>query len=86
MGHGAGVKDDGYPEGISEPELRESLGVLRAMAKGVSAAVKGVKTQKGVAGRLAQVVIRREKYRYEGVSAGRGGGKPSLGPDSSCMW
>jgi GTPase len=60
----AGVRDDGYPEGMSDEEFRESLKTLRSMAQGVSASIKSVKVTRGVSGKLAEVVLRRDESRW----------------------
>ena len=59
----AGVHDDGNPEGISEADFKESLKTLKAMSRGVNAALKGIKVHKGKKGKVAEVLIRREESR-----------------------
>lgn len=58
-----GVRDDGFCEGISDTDMRESLKTLKALAKGNNAAVKDLKVQRGVSGKVAEVLIRREECR-----------------------
>ena len=45
-----GVRDDGFPEGISEEDFRESLQTLRRMAKGINACIVEVKLSRGAGG------------------------------------
>jgi len=59
----SGVRDDGHPEGISDEEFRESLKTIRRMASGLNARVHSIEVQKGIEGKLAKVVIRREECR-----------------------
>ena len=58
-----GVRDDGHPEGLAEPELRESIATLRRMARGVRARVLRVRVAPGVNGCVAEVLLRREESR-----------------------
>lgn len=58
-----GVRDDGHPEGLAEPELRESIATLHRMARGVRARVLRVRVAQGVRGRVAEVLLRREESR-----------------------
>ena len=55
-----GVRDDGYPYGISEDDFRASIHTLTHMAKNIHAKIHTVKTLKGVHGKIAQVFLKRE--------------------------
>lgn len=59
-----GVRDDGYPIGLSDFDFAESIQTLRAMAKGVKASVVRCKVTKGREGKIAEVLLRREESRY----------------------
>ncbi len=49
--HATGVEDDGYPRGLSEPDLEASLATLAAMAAEVHAAAQLLRSFPGSAGR-----------------------------------
>ncbi len=58
-----GVRDDGFPEGISDVDFRESLRTLRAMAKGVHACVSDIQVSRGVRGKVAKILLKREEVK-----------------------
>ena len=53
-----GVLDNGYPEGLTEAEMDETLGTVRDMARELGAEVRVVKTAKGKRGQVAEVEVR----------------------------
>ena len=53
-----GVLDNGYPEGLTEAEMNETLGTVRDMARELGAEVRVVKTAKGKRGQVAEVEVR----------------------------
>ena len=53
-----GVLDNGYPEGLTEAEMDETLGTVRDMARELRAEVRVIKTAKGKRGQVAEVEVR----------------------------
>ena len=53
-----GVLDNGYPEGLTEAEMEETLGTVRDMARELGAELRVVKTAKGKRGQVAEVEVR----------------------------
>ena len=53
-----GVLDNGYPEGLTDGEMAETLGTVRDMARELGAEVRVVKTAKGKRGTVAEVEVR----------------------------
>ena len=53
-----GVLDNGYPEGLTEAEMAETLGTVRDMARELGAEVRVVKTARGKRGQVAEVEVR----------------------------
>ncbi len=53
-----GVRDDGYPVGLSEEEARESLEVLRRVAERLGARIQLVREGEGRRGKVLEVLVR----------------------------
>ncbi len=56
-----GVRDDGYPLGLSDEDLMESLVNIKRMAAALDCAVAVRKLLLGEAGTIADVVFRRKE-------------------------
>ena len=52
-----GVLDNGFPEGVSDLEMRETLDTLRRMARALGAEVRVLKTARGARGAVAEVEV-----------------------------
>ena len=64
----AGVEDDGFPRGLSEADLEQSLTTLKAMAAEVHATVTQLRALPGSSGRACAVLrvhrICRDEVSY----------------------
>jgi len=54
-----GVEDNGYPKGLSEKELTNSMKTLKKMAKELNADITLIRERQGDIGKVAEVLVRR---------------------------
>lgn len=63
-----GLRDDGYPRGVSEKELKASLKTLKRMAAELNADVTVIREEEGDKGKLVEVLVRQySKEDYLGI-------------------
>ncbi len=54
-----GIEDNGYPKGLSEKELKNSIETLRKMAKELNADISVLREREGEIGKVAEVLVRK---------------------------
>lgn len=57
-----GVEDNGNPLGISEEELKESIGVIQIMVNKIKAEILKIEYFKGKQGTIAEITIKKEEH------------------------
>ena len=85
----AGVEDDGFPRGLIEADLEQSLTTLKAMAAEVHATCTHLRSLPGSSGRACAVLrmhrICRNEVSY--VDLRIAGEAPSMRPlHAPCLW